>query len=79
MATSIEIDPARQLAAAEHDLVDTFPEEPAAEIHTMVVRENRRYDSAHVRDFISILVMRRVRARLLTRAESRRLSSSDGR
>jgi hypothetical protein len=72
MATLIELDPARQLIAAEHDLVDDFPAVPPAEIHSMVVRENGRYDSAHVREFISILVGRTVRASLLTRSTSRR-------
>jgi hypothetical protein len=77
MATLIDIDPARQLLAAEHDLADDFPAVPPAEIHSMVLRESRRYDSAHVRDYISILVARAVRASLLTRAASRRVTRRD--
>jgi len=73
MATLIDIDPARQLVAAERDLVADFPAVPPVEIHSMVVRENRRYDSARVRDYISILVARTVRASLLTRNSSRRV------
>jgi hypothetical protein len=74
MATLIDIDPARQLLAAERDLAADFPAVPAAEIHTMMLRENRRYASAHVRDYISILVTRTVRAALLTRSASRRVA-----
>jgi hypothetical protein len=74
MATLIDIDPARQLLAAEHDLADDFPAVPPAEIHSMVLRENKRYDSAHVRDYISILVARTVRASLLSRTVSRRVA-----
>ena len=70
----MHIDPARQLAAAEHDLADDFPAVPPAEIHSLVQRENRRYASARVRDYISILVAGAVRASLLTRSPSRRIS-----
>jgi len=73
MATLIELDPARQLLAAEHDLAEDFPAVSPGEIHTMVVRENRRYESARVRDYVSILVARAVRASLLTRSTSRRV------
>jgi len=73
MATLIELDPARQLLAAEHDLAADFPAVPPGEIHSMVVRENRRYESARVRDYVSILVARTVRASLLTRSTSRRV------
>ena len=73
MATLIDIDPARQLIAAEHDLAADFPTVAPAEIHSLVVRENGRYDSARVRDYISILVARTVRASLLTRNSSRRV------
>jgi hypothetical protein len=73
MATLIELDPARQLLAAEHDLAEDFPAVPPGEIHSMVVRENRRYESARVRDYVSILVARAVRASLLTRSTSRRV------
>jgi len=44
----------------------------------MVQRENRRYDSARVRDYISILVTGAVRASLLTRSSSRRISRRNG-
>jgi hypothetical protein len=74
MAKVMHIDPARQLAAAEHDLADDFPTVPPAEIHSLVQRENRRYASARVRDYISILVAGAVRASLLTRSPSRRIS-----
>jgi len=73
MATLIDIDPARQLIAAEHDLVADFPAVTPAEIHSMVASENRRYDSARIRDYISILVAHTVRASLLTRSSSRRV------
>jgi hypothetical protein len=72
MATLIDIDPARQLISAEHDLVDDFPTVSRAEIHSLVLRENKRYDSARVREYISILVARTVRASLLARSSSRR-------
>ena len=75
MATLIDIDPARQLLAAERDLTEDFPAVPAGEIHSMMQRENTRYDSAHVRDYISILVARAVRSSLLTRSSSRRIAS----
>ncbi len=75
MATLIDIDPARQLLAAEDDLVADFPAVPQAEIHFLVARENRRYDSARVRDFVSILVARAVRDLLLTRSTSRRVQT----
>jgi hypothetical protein len=78
MATLIDIDPARQLIAAEHDLAADFPAVPLAEIHSMVLRENGRYDSAHVRDYVSILVTRAVRASLLTRSPSRRVIRRNG-
>jgi hypothetical protein len=78
MATLIDIDPARQLVAAEHDLVVDFPTVTPAEIHSLVVTENRRYDSAHVRDYVSILVERAVRAYLLTRSSSRRVLRRHG-
>jgi hypothetical protein len=78
MATLIDIDPARQLLAAENDLVADFPAVTPAEIHSMVLRENRRYESAHVRDYISILVARTVRASLLTRSSSRRVLRRNG-
>ena len=70
MATLIDIDPARQLAAAENDIVAEFPAVAPTEIHSMVLRENGRYVSAHVCDYISILVTRTVRASLLARAAS---------
>jgi hypothetical protein len=73
MATLIDIDPARQLIAAERDLVVDFPSVAPAEIHSMVQRENRRYDSARVRDYISILVARTVRTALLSRSSSQRV------
>jgi hypothetical protein len=73
MATLIDIDPARQLAAAEHDLVADFPAVAPAEIHSMILRENKRYDAARIRDYISILVARSVRAALLDRSSSRRI------
>ena len=44
----------------------------------MVLRENRRYDSARVRDYISFLVARTVRASLLTRNSSRRVLRRNG-
>jgi len=74
MAILIEIDPARQLLAAEHDLAADFPAVPAEEIHSMVLHENRRFASAHVRDYVSILVARAVRTSLLSRSASRRLT-----
>ena len=74
MATLIDIDPARQLIAAERDLVADFPAVPPVEIHSMVVRENRRFASAHVREYVSILVARAVRTSLLRRSTSRRIS-----
>ena len=73
MATLIDIDPARQLLAAEHDLVADFPAVTPGEIHSMVARENRRYDSARIRDYVSILVAHTVRASLLTSSSSRRV------
>jgi len=78
MAKVMHIDPARQLAAAEHDLADDFHAVPPAEIHTMVQRENKRYDHARVRDYISIMVTGAVRASLLTRSPSRRISRRNG-
>jgi hypothetical protein len=75
MATLIEIDPARQLLAAERVLAEDFPAVPAGEIHSMMQRENTRFDSAHVRDYISILVARTVRATLLSRSTSRRVAN----
>jgi hypothetical protein len=78
MATLIEIDPARQLVAAEHDLAGDFPAVPAAEIHFMVVHENSRYDAASVRDYISILVGHTVRTSLLTQYSSQRAVERDG-
>lgn len=77
MATLIDIDPARQLLAAEHDLAEDFPAVPPAEIHSMVLLETRRYDTARVRDYISILVARAVRTSLLTRNSSRRVTRCD--
>ena len=77
MATLIDIDPARQLAAAEHDLAEDFPAVPPAQIHSMMMNENKRYDSAHVRDYISILVARTVRKALLSRSRSRRVARRD--
>jgi hypothetical protein len=74
MATLIDIDPARQLLAAEHDLAADFPAVPPSEIHGLIVRENQRYDSARVRDYISILVTHTVRTFLLTRAASLRVA-----
>ena len=74
----MHIDPARQLEAAEHDLADDFPAVAPAEIHSMVQRENRRFDSARVRDYISILVAGAVRASLLTRSPSRRIARRNG-
>ena len=44
----------------------------------MVVRENRRYESARVSDYVSILVARTVRASLLTRSTSRRVLRRNG-
>jgi len=78
MATLIDIDPARQLAAAEHDLAEDFPSVPPAQIHSLMVSENERYDAAHVRDFVSILVARKVRTTLLSRGPSRRIARRDG-
>jgi hypothetical protein len=75
MATLIDIDPARQLLAAEHDLVADFPTVKPAEIHSMVMLENGRYDAARIRDYVSILVASAVRASLLTRGSSRRVLS----
>jgi hypothetical protein len=72
MATLIDIDPVRQLATGELELAQDFPSVPRGEIHSLVVRENGRYDSAHVREYVSILVMRTVRAALLARGPSRR-------
>jgi len=74
MATLIDIDPARQLIAAENDLAADFPAVPSAEIHGMVVRENRRYDAARVRDYVSILVAHTVRSALLSRSSSTRVA-----
>ena len=42
MVTLIDIDPARQLLAVEQDLVEDFRAVPPAEIHAMVLVENRR-------------------------------------
>ena len=67
MATLIEIDPARQLLAAEADLVVEFPEVPADDIHALMTRETKRFDAANVRDYVSILVARAVRSTLRLR------------
>jgi len=74
MATLIEIDPARQLLAAEQALAADFPAVPSEEIHSLVVTESRRFASAHVRDYVAILVARAVRTSLLSRSTSRRLT-----
>ena len=74
MASLIDIDPARQLIAAEHDLAAEFESVAPEEIHSMVVRENHRYDAATVRDYVSILVARAVRRLLLARSSSTRLA-----
>ena len=73
MATLIEIDPARQLLAAEADLVVEFPEVSAGDIHVLMTRETKRFDAANVRDYVSILVARAVRSTLRLR---RRTASS---
>ena len=49
-----------------------------AEIHSLVARENGRFDSAPIRDYVSILVARTVRASLLTRSSSRRVQHRGG-
>ena len=73
MATLIEIDPARQLLAAEADLVVEFPEVPAGDIHVLMTRESKRFAAAKIRDYVSILVARAVRSTLRLR---RRTASS---
>ena len=73
MATLIEIDPARQLLAAEADLVVEFPEVPADDIHVLMTRETKRFAAAKIRDYVSILVARAVRSTLRLR---RRTASS---
>ena len=73
MATLIDMDPARQLLAAEADLVVEFPEVPADDIHVLMTRETKRFDAANVRDYVSILVARAVRSTLRLR---RRTASS---
>ena len=67
MATLIDMDPARQLLAAEADLVVEFPEVPADDIHVLMTRETKRFDAANVRDYVSILVARAVRSTLRLR------------
>ena len=67
MATLIDMDPARQLLAAEADLVVEFPEVPADDIHVLLTRETKRFDAANVRDYVSILVARAVRSTLRLR------------
>ena len=61
------MDPARQLLAAEADLVVEFPEVPADDIHVLMTRETKRFDAAKIRDYVSILVARAVRATLRLR------------
>jgi hypothetical protein len=73
VATLIEIDPARQLLAAEADLVVEFPEVPADDIHVLMTRETKRFAAAKIRDYVSILVARAVRSTLRLR---RRTASS---
>jgi hypothetical protein len=68
MAVLIDVDPARQLVAAEAGLVAEFPGTGAADIHAMMVRETRRFDAARFRDYVSILVARTVRRQLRSRA-----------
>jgi len=67
VATLIDMDPARQLLAAEADLVVEFPEVPADDIHVLMTRETKRFDAANVRDYVSILVARAVRSTLRLR------------
>jgi hypothetical protein len=74
MATLIDIDPARQLIAAELELAADFPSVPPDEIHSMVLREERSYDSARVRDYVSILVAHTVRSSLLVDHASARVT-----
>ena len=74
MATLIDIDPARQLVSAEHDLAAEFASVAPDEIHSMMVNETRRYNGATVRDYVSILVAKAVRHVLLTRGPSLRLA-----
>jgi hypothetical protein len=63
----VEADATRQLATTEAQLVAEFPNAGAEDIHLMVMREKRRFDTAQVLDYVSILVARRVRARLRAR------------
>jgi len=64
MTTSLVVDPASRLDAAEATLASEFPSVPADTIHALVVRESHAYDDARVRDFIPLLVTRTVRTRL---------------
>ena len=63
----MDVDPARQLHAAEIGLVAEFPEVTPGDIHVMMQRETHRFDAATIRDYVSILVARAVRTRLRTR------------
>ena len=67
MDTLLAMDPARQLAAAEHELVIEFPAVEAGEIHALMEGENGRYATASVRDYLSILVAGAVRRVLRAR------------
>ena len=67
------MDPARQLLAAEADLVVEFPEVPADDIHVLMTRETKQFAAAKIRDYVSILVARAVRSTLRLR---RRTASS---
>lgn len=70
MASLTDIDPARQLADTERDLVAEFPRVSASEIHTLVDNANSRYDRAKVRGYVSILVAAAVRRTLRLRNTS---------
>lgn len=67
MATLIDLDPAKQLLTAEADLVVEFPEVAADDIHVLMTRETKRFDTAKISDYVSILVARAVRSTLLLR------------
>jgi len=66
VATLIEIDPARQLLAAEADLVVEFPEVPADDIHVLMTRETKRFAAAKIRDYVSRAVRSTLRLRRRT-------------
>jgi len=55
---------ARHLAIAEIELRREFPNVPAYAVHEALEIERKAFDRATVRDFVPLLVIRDVRARL---------------